>query len=42
MGSDSEPVGWIVERDDAEIERIRAVAIKAWADVERLRKDDIK
>ncbi len=37
MGSDSEPIGWIVERDDAEIERIRAVAIKAWADVERLR-----
>jgi hypothetical protein len=37
VGSGAEPVSWLVERDDAEIERIRRVVVVAWDAVERLR-----
>jgi hypothetical protein len=37
VGSEADPIWWLVERDDVEIARIRRVAVRAWDDVERLR-----
>lgn len=37
MGADTQPISWVVERNDGEIARIRFVCELAWRDVQRVR-----
>jgi hypothetical protein len=37
LGSNEQPISWLIERDEQEIARIRDVCVRAWADVERVR-----